>query len=253
MQGNLLPSRRKTGCRIPLLESGAGVVPAVRIVPVADETAGDLELVRGIVVVVPGCRRLPESDLEHERGHEQRQCDEDGERRKQLGTPRAHAPARGCEERDDEAGDNSGRADEAEIPLPPRRAHGVTEQSVRVDRRRMEGPRIGAELRHDDRDERAERREDRPGACAPDPHLAGTASRGSVAVRGAGAGRGVGTARYAAAIPSTSHVIGSSKKPLYASEWTNRAKKTAASDKPKAWWRRWTALSARAAPARIAT
>jgi hypothetical protein len=82
-----------------------------------------------------------------------------------------------------------------------------------VDHGRHERPRIGAELRDRDRDEHAERREQRPGTKSA--HVSSMASfRDSM---------------YEAATATASHVTGSSKNPLYASEWTNKARNTAPS------------------------
>src|SRR5262249_33919591 len=161
---------------------------------------------------------------------------DDHESREDVGAPRSPAAAHERRDRDEETGDDSRRPHEPEVPFAAGGAHERAEQAVRVHGRRMERPRIRPELGDDDRDEHAERPEDHPGAGPADPHLAGTASRGSVA---AGAGCASALAgfhtRNDAEIPSTSHVIGSSKNPLYASEWTKRAKKTAASDNPRAW------------------
>src|SRR5437870_3497184 len=198
--------------------------------PVSYEVSGDLDLIGGVVVVVPRCRRLPETGLQHHRGHQQRQHDHESEPPEQLGAPRRPSPAPGGDERDEEARHDPGRAHEAQIPVSPGGPYEVTEEPVRVHRRRMERPRVGAELRDHDRDEHAERPQDRPGPPALDlSHRAGTASRGGDAT-GSGFGCGGGIPRYAAAALSTNQVIGSSKNPLYASEWTKRARRTGASD-----------------------
>src|SRR5438093_8752461 len=252
MERNRLPSRRKARCRVPALEPRPGVVAAVWVVAVPDEVAGDLDLVRRVVDVGPGLRRLAQARLEQDGGDEQRDREQDCKGAQKLCTPGRPTPADESDERDREPCDDPGRPHEAEIPVTPGRTDERAEGAMRMHGRRVERPGIGSELRNDNRHERAERSEDRPGAEPADPHRARTASRGSVT---AGTGRGETRAgsRNAAAIPSTSHVIGSSKNPLYASEWTNRAKKTAASDNPRAWLRRRTESSARAAPARIAT
>ena len=176
------------------------------------EITGDLDLVRRVVVVVPRGGRLAQADLQEDSGNEERQRDDHCQRAEEIRSPGAATPTDRCNERDEQAREDSRRANEAVIPFATCCAHEWAEQSVRMHRR-MERPRVRAELRDDDRDDEAERREDCPRAGAADRHRAGTASRGSL-TRTTGSIRRSGSASWAAAIPSTSHVIGSSKNPL---------------------------------------
>ena len=234
VERHLLPSGREAGGRIPALEPCPRVVAPVWIVAVPDEPAGDLDLVRGVVVVIPRLGRLAQAGLQQDGRDEQRDGDDERQPGKQFGAPCTPLPPDDRDNGDREGRDDPGRADEAEIPVTSGGANERTEGAVRMHGRRVKRPGVRPELRHDDRHERSERSEDRPRAGPADSHRAGTASRDSVTA-GAGGGCGRGCSRKAAATPSTSHVIGSSKNPLYASEWTKRAKKTAASDSPRAW------------------
>src|SRR5262249_39243055 len=145
---------------------------------------------------------------------------------------RAEAPGRRSDERDEQACQHGCRAEDAEVPLAVGGADERAEDAVRVDLGRHEGPRIGAELRDRDRDEDAQCRQQQPRAEAS--HASSMASfRDSM---------------YEAATAIASHVTGSSKNPLYASECTNRAKKTAPRPSPRGGARRLTCSISAAEP-----
>ena len=84
--------------------------------------------------------------------------------------------------------------------------------------RHLERPRARSELGYCNCDEEPEDAEDRRRLAAR--HFVGTGCGPPIvwgsAVDGRGAAAGARAVRYAAATPSVSHVIGSSKKPLYA-------------------------------------
>src|SRR5207244_3317885 len=110
--------RVEAGRRIPLDEAGPVVVVAVRVVPVADEVACELDLEGRVVDVVPGVGRLAKPDLKESRRNEQRDGDDDAECTEDLRAPRRPAPAGDRDRRDDHPGENPGCPDEAEVPVP---------------------------------------------------------------------------------------------------------------------------------------
>jgi hypothetical protein len=59
--------------RVEALETRAGVVEAVRVVPVDEALARQFDLVRGVVRVEPGRRAVAQADLQQRGGYEQRQ------------------------------------------------------------------------------------------------------------------------------------------------------------------------------------
>ena len=138
---------------------------AVRVVAVQDEVAGDLDLVGRVVVVEPGRGRLAQPDLEQHRRHEQQRRRPPCRARRPSQRGQDAQPPRRRRRR-------AATSSPASIPgvrTSPRsqrscpRPHDRAEQAVRVHGRRPERPRVGAELRHGDRDERAEHAEQDPG------------------------------------------------------------------------------------------
>src|SRR5262245_1368961 len=218
--------------RVEALEARVAVVVAVGGVPVADEVARDLDLVRRVVREVPGVRRLAEPDLEQRGGHEQHSADNDRERDREPAGPGPDPPGRSGDEGDDEARQDRRRAEDAEVPLAVGGADERSEEPAWVHRGRHEGPRVRAELRDRDRDEHAQRRQQQPRAVAI--HGSSMAS--------------LRDSMYDAATAMTSQVTGSSKNPLYARECTKRAKNTAPRPSPSGGARRRTRSISTAAP-----
>ena len=119
--------------------------------------------------------------------------------------PHAGAPAGDGDRRDEHAREERWRPDDAEIPCPVGGPHERAEDPAPGDRGRLERPRVGAERGDVDGDECAEDAEHGEGRAAVDPGAAHVV----VATRDVAR-----VARKLDATPSTSHVTGSSKKPL---------------------------------------
>jgi hypothetical protein len=201
----------EAGRVVPALQPRPGVVVPVGVVAVEDQVAGELDLVRRVVGEVPGLGRVPQTDLQQRGRHGQQGDHGDGERRGGPARPRHEPPRRRGREGDEHAGEERGRADHAEIPLAVGRPHQRAERALRIDALRPERPRLRAELGHEHEHQRAEHAQQREG-LAP-AQEAGTSSRCG-AVVGAGAVDGSVIASRLAARARSSHVIGSSKKPL---------------------------------------
>ena len=141
-------------------------------------------------------------------GDEQQRADEHGEPDAGRAATRSAAQADRRGQRHGQAGQHGRRADDPEIPLPVGRPHERAEQAVRAHRRRGERPGVGAEPGRRHRDEHAERRPAAPRA----PTLAPVPAIVALTVAGSSGSRAARMKLDATA--STTHVIGSSKKPL---------------------------------------
>ena len=161
VEGRLLVVRG----RVEALEPRVAVVVSVRVVAVEDEVARDLDLVRRVVREVPGLGCVAEADLQHRCRNEQHPAHHDREDDREPPWPGADAPGRCCDEGDEQAGQNGGRAEDAEVPLAVGDPDERAEETTRMHGGRHEGPRVGAELRDRDRDEHAQRRQEQPWAA----------------------------------------------------------------------------------------
>src|SRR6266508_4523309 len=208
-QRDLPEIRIEAGGRVPTLEAGARVVVAVGVVPVGKQFAGQLDLVGRVVDVVPRLARLAQPDLEQDGRQQEGERDGQAQAAKKVGTPASPSPPSHGDERDEHSGHDSRRADGAEIPMAVGSADEWAEEAVRVQRRRPERPRVRAQFRHGEQHQQPECREHRPPATGPDPPHRAAAGRvpGSATTTGE-------LDKYAAPTASTSHVMGSSKKPL---------------------------------------
>ena len=143
---------------VEAFEPGAAVVGSVGAVPVADELAGELQLVGRVVREEPRRGRLPQADLQRDRRQQQGRADD--ECRDELGLPGQPPEHRPHGERDDEhARQHRERPQRAEIPFAVGRTHDRPEQPVRMHRAGPERPRVGpehADVQRDDDRERAE-------------------------------------------------------------------------------------------------
>ena len=97
--------------RVEALEPRVRVVVAVRVLAVAQQVAGELDLVRRVVREEPRRARLPQARLEHDRRH-----GEQARRRRRQGDGRPAGP-RGSQRRDD-----GGQRDEHARPAAPAHA-----------------------------------------------------------------------------------------------------------------------------------
>ena len=71
VERDLRDRRIRLGRRIPALEPGVAIVVPVGVLAVEDQVAGDLDLVRRVVDVVPRLGRVAQADLEEGRRQDQ--------------------------------------------------------------------------------------------------------------------------------------------------------------------------------------
>ncbi len=199
--------RRRHGAvaAVEPLQAGALEVVPVGGVAVPDELPGELDLVGGVVHMEPRRRAVPKADLEQRRGHGDEQDHRDARSDEHPRAPGLRAPAGHGDRGDEHAGENGRGADDAEIPAAVGGADEGAEQAVPRDRRRSEGPRVGAEPGHVQRHERPQHPED----AEPGPPVDPRSAHAGVSAFGPALAM-----RKLEAIPSTSQVTGSSKKPL---------------------------------------
>ena len=173
---------------VPAFEPGVPVVVSVRVLAVEDEVARDLDLVRGVVDVVPGGGGVAEPDLQQDRGDDEQRGDDGAESDRPAAPPATRAPGDGACKRDEERRDHGGGARDIGIPLLVRGPDERPEHAVRIDSRRSEGPRTGAQIGQRDDREHAERPEQRPDGRASDRHQvrAGSGDGAIVATSSAG-------------------------------------------------------------------
>ncbi len=170
---------------------------AVRILAVQEQVARNLDLVRGVVDVEPGIRRVAETDLEERRREDQEADDDRAERRDQCRPHRSEAEHDRGAESDREPGDEGCSAQEGDVEVTVGRFDEPPEGALSVSpsRSHLERPGARAQLGDRDEDEDSERAEDGGGFAAR--HLAlGTgsawtwpASAGAVSSSRTGAGR----------------------------------------------------------------
>ena len=229
--GRLVMSRR-----VETLEARAVVGVSVRVVAVEDEVARDLDLVRGVVREVPGVGRITQSNLEQDGRNEQHRADDSGEPDPGPSWPRGKAPRGRGGESDGEPCEHGGRAEDAEIhsrsaalTSGPRSPRGCTDGGRTASPRRrgpgspgsralpsvartvhtwtpwsvLRGVRVGRPVISDGRPSKLAR------------PVSGAASVALEALHGSSmASLSARERTKLAATASTSHVTGSSKKPL---------------------------------------
>ena len=183
-----LPAAAFSCRRVPAFEPGVPVVVPVRVVAVEDEVARDLDLVRGVVHVVPGRGGVAEPDLQQNRGDDEQRGDDGAESDRPATAPAIRAPGDGARKRDEERRDHGGGARNIGIPLLVGGADERSEHAVGIDVGRGEGPRARAQVGQGDDREHAERPEQRPDGRASDRHQvrAGSGDGAIVATSSAG-------------------------------------------------------------------
>ena len=94
-----------------------------------------LDLVRGVVHVVPGGGGVAEPDLEQNGGDDEQRDDDGAERDRPAAAQALRTPGEGARERDDQRGDHGGRPRNVGIPLLVGSADERSEHAVGVRRR----------------------------------------------------------------------------------------------------------------------
>ena len=174
--------------RVPAFEPGVPVVVTVRVVAVENEVAGDVDLVGGVVHVVPGGGGVAEPDLQQDRGDDEQRDDDGTERDRPAAAPAIRTPGDGARERDDERGDHGGRPRNVGIPLLVGSADERSEHAAGFDVGGSERPCARPQVGQGDDREHAEGPEDRPDGRARDRHQvrAGSGDGAIVATSSAG-------------------------------------------------------------------
>ncbi len=226
---------------VEALEPGFAVVVAVRVVEIQQQVPAELDLVGRVVREEPGGSGVAQAELQQCGGPREQHADGEHERHGERLRPGTRTREQQQRRRAaEQCGHEAGRARDPHVPLLAGRAHERRERSLRIDLGRPKAPGVGAELRQRDRDQAEQDAEQNHAARGSSPRLGGRPQAGSprshpgsarerrrghaeaiLARARSAAGGGVSCARLhasePAATPSTSHVSGSSRKPLYES------------------------------------
>jgi len=111
----LVPELRRAVAAVEALDAGAAVVVPVRSLAVEDEIPRDLDLVRGVVRVEPGRRRVAKARLQEDARYGEQPGDEERDEERPPRRPPFTRVDEGYDE--DEPSRNGGELEETRVPV----------------------------------------------------------------------------------------------------------------------------------------
>ena len=151
---------------VEALEPRPDVVVTVRAGAVADALPRQLDLVGRVVVEVPRLGRLPQAELQGDRGHDECRGHREGCGDEHPGSPPAHRQPDQGQHDDAAPGEHRDRAEQTHVPALVRHPHEEGEQAVRRDGTGVKVPWVRAERADVEENNRRQRAEDDPRAVA---------------------------------------------------------------------------------------